>query len=242
MPPTTNTPTRDRTDTGPAEAWLRNDSKPTRTARLRGSPRRRSVPHLALGVVLVLACAAATVFAALQFTDRQQVLALARPVTVGHVLTTEDLRQVSVSAAGGVSVVPAGQVSVVVGQTMAVSLPAGSLLTPTELGAAALPQPGQAITALALKPGQFPTALGPGAHVLVVLAPGSTSGGSPTSAGSPSSAQQAVAVWPATVTDLAGQANDQSTVVSVQLADTAARQVAAQPSGALSLVLVSGGQ
>jgi hypothetical protein len=238
MPASPSAPPRDRADT---EAWLRNGRKPSRTARLWGGARRRSVPHLALGVVLVLACAAAAVFATLQFTDRQQVLALARPVTVGHVLSAQDLQQVSVSVDGSVAVVPAAQSSTVLGQPMAVSLPAGSLLTPTELGAPALPA-GQAITALALKPGQFPPTLAPGAHVLVVLAPntGTASSASPASSSS-SGAQQAVAVWPATVTDVAGQANDQTTVVSAQLADVAARQVAAQASGALSLVLVAGG-
>lgn len=237
MPASPSAPPRDRAD---AEAWLRNGGKPSRASRLRGNARRRSVPHLALGVVLVLACAAVAVFAALQFTDRQQVLVLARPVTVGQVLSVQDLRQVSVSVGDGVAVVPAAQAATVVGQAMAVSLPAGSLLTPTELGAAAVPQAGQAVTALALKPGQFPPAVGPGAHVLVVLGPNSGSGGSASSASS-SGPAQATAVWPATVTDVAAQANDQTTVVSVQLADVAARQLAAQAAGAVSLVLVPGG-
>jgi hypothetical protein len=172
----------------------------------------------------VLACAAGVVLWSLAAGQRQRVLAVARPVPVGHALSTADLREVSIAADPGVSTVPASQASTVVGRMMATSLPAGSLLTPEALGAALVPAPGQAITALALKAGAFPPELAPGARVAVVLVPGLLS-----------------AAWQATVISVTGRADEQTTVISLQLAEAAARQVAAVPAGQLSVVMLPGG-
>ncbi|MBY8853919.1 hypothetical protein K7G98_39085, partial [Saccharothrix sp. MB29] len=48
-----------------------------------------------------------------------------------------------------------------------------------------------------------------------------------------------VPVWPAVVTSVTTPANEQATVVSVQLTEAAARQVAAVPAGQLSIVMLS---
>lgn len=216
-------------------SWVHSRTRSSSESRLRGGPRARSVPHLMLGVLLVIACAGGFALVSLNLGQRQPVLALARPVTVGHVLTPADLQQVSIAADAGVSVMAASRASEAVGATMAVSLPAGSLLTRGVLGAAAVPQAGQAIAAFALKAGQFPPEVAAGAHVLVVLVP-ATAG----AAGSPG-APGAGSVWPATVTGVAANPNLAVTVVSVQLSESDARQVAAVPSGSLSVVMVSGG-
>ncbi|MBB5157468.1 SAF domain-containing protein [Saccharopolyspora phatthalungensis] len=216
---------------------MTNRKTPGTGSRLRGGGRRRSIPHLLLGALLVLACAAGVVMWSLNVGDRRPVLALARPVAVGHVLSPQDVREVSIATDPGVATMPAAQASTVVGQTMATSLPAGSLLTPDVLGAGRVPGPGQALASLALKAGQFPPELAPGARVAVVFVPGSTTG----SASTPPSAQDASSGWPATVTSVAARANEQTTVVSVQLGEAAARQVAAVPAGQLSVVMLSGG-
>jgi SAF domain len=204
-------------------AWLNTRRGPDAGSRLRVD-RRRSVPHLLVGALLVLACAAGVVLWSLAAGQRQRVLAAARPVPVGHVLSTADLREVSVAADPGVSTVAASQASTVIGRIMATSLPAGSLLTPEALGAALVPAPGQAITALALKAGAFPPELAPGARVAVVIVPSLSS-----------------AAWQATVISVTGRADEQTTVVSLQLTEAAARQVAAVPAGQLSVVLLPGG-
>jgi hypothetical protein len=46
--------------------------------------------------------------------------------------------------------------------------------------------------------------------------------------------------WPATVTGVTARADEQVTVVSLQLTEAAARQVAAMPAGQLSLVMLPG--
>jgi SAF domain len=224
-------PDTERRPAASADAWIRSDTG----SRWRGG-RRRSVPHLLVGALLVLACAVGGVLWSLAAGDRQRVLALAREVAVGQVLSTADLREVSIAVDPGMSTVAASQASTVVGRTMATSLPAGSLLTPEMLSAALVPGAGQAIAALALKPGAFPPELAPGAQVTVVLVPASSPGSS-----SAFASPTGPSAWQATVTSVTARVDEQITTVSLQLAETAARQVAAVPAGQLSVVMLPGG-
>lgn len=215
------------------DSWATEGKKPA--SRLRGTTRRRSIPHLLLGVVLVLACAAAFLVVSLNSGNRVTVLALARPVAVGQVLATQDLKQVNVAVDPGVSVVDARQTAGVVGKTMSASLPAGALLTLDAVSGSGVPQAGQAIAALSLKAGQFPVEVSPGSHVSVVFVPGQA-GAAVASPPTPDS----TTVWPAVVTSVTPPPNQQITVVSVQLSQAAARQVAAVPAGQLSIVMLPG--
>jgi hypothetical protein len=188
-----------------------------------------------MGVLLVLACTVGGVVWSLAAGDRQRVLALTRPVPVGRLLSTADLREVSIAADPAMSTMAASQASTVIGRALATSLPAGSLLTPDVLGAALVPSAGQAIIALALKPGMFPPELTPGALVAVVFVPSSATG--PSSAYAPPGTS---ATWQAIVTGVTARADDQITVVSLQLPEAAARQVAAVPAGQLSVMVLPG--
>ncbi|EWC64530.1 putative membrane protein [Actinokineospora spheciospongiae] len=230
---TTIRPGTDRPASTAAGPWV-GDNKKTPSSRLRATGRRRSVPYLLLGVLLVLACVGGFVLISLHSDDREPVLALARGVPVGHVLAAQDLRQVNVAVDPGVAVVGADQAAVVIGRPMATSLSAGALLTPDAVGAAAAPAGGQAIAALALKPGQVPTEVGPGARVSVVAV-----SGQPGTASSPP--DENATVWPAVVTSVTFPANEQTAVVSVQLTEAAARQIAAVPAGQVSIVMLSAG-
>jgi SAF domain len=234
---TTSETTQPGTDRSSASStgapWISGGTTQNTFSRLRAR-NRRSIPHLLLGVLLVLVCATGFVVIWLTTGNRQPVLALARGVAVGHVLSAHDLRQVSVAVDPGVSVVDASQAASVVGKTMSTSLPAGSLLTPEAIGAVLLPAPGKAIAALALKAGQFPPEISPGAPVWVVFAPPQGGAASP----GPRSVDGS-GVWPAVVTGVSAAATEQTTVVSVELGEAAARQLAAVPSGQLSLVLLA---
>ncbi|WP_220817025.1 SAF domain-containing protein [Amycolatopsis echigonensis] len=187
----------------------------------------------------MIACAAAAVIVSIQLDNRQPVLVLARPVTVGHLLSAPDFRQVSVSADVGLDAVPAAESSTVVGRPAAFSLPAGTLLTRGSLGPPAIPVDGQAIAAVALKAGQFPPALAPGARVAVLVSSGSASTG--TASSNPGQVAVPIAQWTATVSDVGAGPDPQSTVVSLQLPEANARQLAAAPAGQVSLVALSGG-
>lgn len=201
--------------------------------------RRRSVPHLVVGVVLVTSCAAGGVWWSVLAGERVPALALARPVALGTVLAAGDLREVRVAVDGAVDVVPAQDASSVVGQRLTVSLPAGVLLPRRALGTPSGPPAGRAVAALALEPGQAPTDLGTGTTVLVVL----TTDPNTAAAG-------AVAVAPmggwrglvTNITDITSGPSGQGRVVSIELGVDDARHVAAAPVGRLSLVVVGGGR
>lgn len=202
--------------------------------RVTGLPRRRRLPYLLLGVLLVLGCAAGGVVAATRLDHREAVLALARPVTVGQHLSPRDVREVSVSTDTGLAVVPAASKARVVGRPVAYSLPAGALLTKDLLGAAAVPPSGQAVAAVGLKAGQFPPGLQPGDQVAVVIAP-------PGDAASSTAPSSDVSSWSAVVTGVRTDGTDQTTVVSLQMAQADARALAAEPVGQVGVVVVHGG-
>jgi len=223
-------PDANRTSGSTGSPWLSTNNKST-ASRLRARS-HRSAPYLVLGVLLVIICAGAFLIVTLNSGNRRPVLALARPVGVGHVVTRQDLRQVQIASDSDVSVVDVGALPTVIGKTMATNLSAGSLLTADSLGSKEFPPAGSAIAALALKPGQFPPEVSAGAHVSVVLAP------SPTN--------QAPAVddpttWPAIVTSVTAPPNGQATVISVQLPATGASQVAAAPAGQLAVLMLPEG-
>ena len=123
------------------------------------------------GVLLLVAvCALVLAEGRVRAGSREPVLALARPVAAGQVITASDLRVVSISTAGPVSVVPAWRQDRVAGRTATASLPAGSLLAAADVGAAS-PRRGRAWLGVALTPGRYPPGLSPGQHVGVLTAP-----------------------------------------------------------------------
>ncbi|MFE0104486.1 SAF domain-containing protein [Streptomyces sp. NPDC059009] len=194
--------------------------------------RRRRVPHLLLGVLLVAGCATGGVVAGTRLGDREPVLALARPVDVGQELTRKDLREVSLAKDSGLAVIPAGSASRVTGRTVAYSLPAGALLTRDVLGAAKLPKPGRAVAAIGLKPGQYPPGLERGNPVRVVIAP---------EAGDRAESPRPTESLRGVVADVRGDEREGTTVVSVDMIEDDARRLAAAPAGQVSVVLVRRG-
>jgi hypothetical protein len=206
--------------------------RPTASTSRLSSPPRRSVPHLVVGALLVTSCTAGGVWWSTVAGDRHPALALARPLALGDVLEPGDLREVSIAVDGTVDAVPATDKASIVGQRLAVSLPAGALLPRGALGAVVGPADGRAVAALALEPGQAPPDVTAGVAVLVVLgtSPEANRGGT----SQPSSA------WRGLVTSITA-VDDPTRVVSVELAEPDARRVAAAPTGMLSLVVVPGG-
>ena len=114
------------------------------------------------------------------------------------------------------------------------SLPAGALLTRAELGTATIPGTGEAITALAVKPGQFPPDLAAGAQVRLV-----PTGGTSQQATAPTTVP--AAGWAATVTGVQALDSGQGSVVTVLMAQADAVRIAALGSGQVSIVVVAGG-
>jgi SAF domain len=184
-------------------------------------------------LLLVVVCALAVAEGRVRAGSREPVLALARPVAAGQVITTSDLRVVDVSVAGPVSVVPAAGQDRVTGRTATASLPAGSLLAAGDVGAPS-PGRGQAWLGVALMPGCYPPGLSAGQHVGVLAASAPGSRGPARLAGY----AVVVSVTAAPVPGAAGEI-----VVGLDLSrDVVPRVAAASAGGRVSLAVIPAGR
>lgn len=201
----------------------------------RGAPgRRRQMPLVVVGVLLVVGCALGFADASLSLASHQDVLAVTQPVAVGQVLIAADLQAVRVSTGTGLAVVPAAEEASVVGRPAAVGLVAGALLVPGEIGTGPPAASGADVVAVALKAGLFPPALAPGDRVQVVPVVTSASS-TPTASGSP------VGAVVLGVQSAAASSNA-DTVFSLQVASSEADGVASlAAAGEASLVQVGAG-
>jgi len=221
-------------------------SATTTTARPRPVPRpgsdmplpsrRRQRPWIVAGVLLVVGCALVFALASMRIGDRRPVLAVARAVPAGQVLSAADISEVRIAAGDGIRPVPASERRQVVGRTAAVPLVAGSLLTMAQVGPPSVLATGEAVVGLALKSGQFPPGLAPGARVRVI-----DTGAAATASASPSGDAGAVLARTATVVAVSAPGVDGSatTVVSIKAASAEADRVAvAAAGGRAALVLL----
>jgi SAF domain len=133
--------------------------------------RRRGMVALGISVVCVAALLGAYLFA--RSNHQVPVLAAARDIPVGTVITPADLKTVSISAGPGLANIPARQEGQVTGQAAAVELRPGTPLGPGDLTTAVEPRPGQVLVPVTLKAWQVPASgLVPGTPVLLIPTPG----------------------------------------------------------------------
>lgn len=198
-------------------------------------PRRRPA-LVALGVAMAAVGGLAVAVMLTQAGNRVAVLAVAKDVPVGAIVTADDLTIAHVSADSNLSPVRASEEASIVGQVAAVDLTAGSLLTRSDVntGSSDLAA-GQQLIGLPLKPGQMPARpLSAGLHVLIVATPGDFSGGTGIPGGSSTGAPTTIA---ATVVDVGQPASDGTVVVDVIVPASAGPQLAALAStGHLALL------
>lgn len=134
-------------------------------------PRRRPA-LLAMGVSLTAVGVLAGVWLVNQAGNRASVLSVRQAVAYGSVISADDLATVQVSHDPGLAVIPASQLSQVVGKIATTQLAPGSLLTESELADVAPPAAGQVLVALAVPPSRLPAgSLQPGDRILVVDTP-----------------------------------------------------------------------
>ena len=199
-----------------------------------GPGRRRQMPLVVVGVLLVVGCALGFADASLSLASHEDVLVVAQPLAAGQVLSSSDLRAVKVSTGTGLDVVPTGAEASVVGRPAAVPLVAGALLTRGEVGAGSPANAGEDVVAVALKEGLFPPGLAPGDRVQVVPVVTSSSS-TATAPGSPVNATVlGVEATPA--------ASNTATVFSLQVSKADADAVASlAAAGEVSLVQLGTG-
>ncbi len=213
-----------------------NGARPA-TARPRPAGRRRQVPLVVVGVLLVIGCALAFTDASLHLGSREEVLVVAQPLAAGQVLTPGDLRAAKVSTGSGLAPIPVTAESSVVGRSVAIPLVAGTLLTSGEVGSASPVGSGSDVVALALKAGSFPPDLAAGDRVQVVpvASSSSSSGTASATSGSPVAAT-VLAV------DAGSAASGSPTVFSLQVSTGDADEVASlAAANQASLVQVGAG-
>lgn len=160
------------------------DGKPTRRAAptvAAGGVRSRRRPWLmATGGILAVLGALGALWLVSSAGDRVSVVALARDVPYGAVITEADLQVVNVSVDPALDVVPADRLGDAVGSVAAVGLKSGALLTSAALGDEGPPTSGEVMVGVAVPSGRMPTErLSAGDVVLVVETP-ANDGESPT--------------------------------------------------------------
>jgi len=195
--------------------------------------RRRSAPHLLLGVFLTLVAAVAFAVTSLRMDPRIEVLALAGPVSAGQVLGDADLVVARIVPDSTIAVLPADRRTSVVGRTVTMPLPANSLLSEEALGRAAWPPNGQSVIAAAVKAGRAPDGVSAGARVLVLVVPPASS--TATISGAPPDGPRAAA----TVVAVQSADASGSSVVSLLMSSADALRIAGA-NGDVALVLQGG--
>ncbi|GAA3744480.1 SAF domain-containing protein [Salinactinospora qingdaonensis] len=138
---------------------------------------------LAVGVGLMALGAMAVVVALGQVDQRSGVVAAARDLPAGHVVTAGDLRVVDIAGGEELAAVPSARLDRMVGQTVLRPVAQGALLTQAAVGTAAEhPGEGKAVVGAALATNQFPASLRAGAPVSVVITGGAVQAGQATPA------------------------------------------------------------
>lgn len=239
------------TTTAPSRSSGPTASGSASPAGVRTSPgrRRRHLPLVVVGVMVVVGCALAFADVSLRSGHGEEVLVVAQAVPAGQVLTGGDLRAVRLSAPGGVASVPVGGEQAVLGQPAAVPLAPGSVLTRAEVGSGTLVGTGSDVVAAALKAGAYPPDLAPGDKVQVVpvaSASGATAGSTVSGSGSATGSAGSTAQGPLPATVLAVQGPSATSgspaVVSLVVARSDAAEVASlAAAGEVALVEVGGG-
>lgn len=155
----------------PVSRFRRNGSAPV-PVRVR-SARSRWMPWLALALVLVVGGGLLVGLLVQSAADRSTVLAAARTIAPGQVITNADLRVVDVGVDGEVSLVPATSRSSIVGKVAVVGIPEGALLAPVQVAAGGGIESGTVVVGALLAPGELPvSALRAGDAVALVAVSG----------------------------------------------------------------------
>jgi len=142
--------------------------------------------------------------------QRHEVLAVARTVDPGQVISAEDLTVVRVAADPDVRTLAASARSSIVGQRAAVRLLPGSLLSPDAVTKGDVIGPGFSVIGAIVKPGQYPLGLRAGDHVEVVVT-GGVNGDRPVDA---------------TIVAVASTGGTNGTAISLAVPDDAATRLA----------------
>lgn len=196
--------------------------------RVRRRLTRRAGVHLSGALAVVLLCAGFAVWAMLDRPAQATVLAVATPLAAGQVITDADVKGVAMNAedAASLELVPAAHSDVVVGQVAAVPLRVGTLLSVDMVGDPVVPRVGFVEVTVALADGRWPAAVQAGQSVSLLAA----------------SEFEASGVWsvPGIVLEVV-RPEAGGALVTVELVETAALDLAVVEPSSLLMVATAGG-
>nr|WP_237534378.1 SAF domain-containing protein [Streptomyces sp. SID3343] len=125
-----------------------------------------------MSVLLIAVCATGGAAAFARGDRSEPVLALAKAVANGDTIDADDLREVRWTPTEGVSAVPSGRRSEIVGKRASTDLRPNTLITVDQVTDGAVLQPGQVTVGVALAAEQMPVRpLTPGQHIALVSTP-----------------------------------------------------------------------
>lgn len=133
-----------------------------------GKKRSFRLPEIVLGVLLVAGCALVAVLWQRSTNTTTTVVVAARPISRGSVIVADDLRGAQVG--GETSAMIGGESAhVLLGRIAVVDIDADVPFTPTLLADERPLGTGEALTSMALDPGQLPPDLAPNDHVRIIV-------------------------------------------------------------------------
>ncbi len=192
----------------------------------------------ALGVLVVVSCAAVGAKIAGSVDHRAGYLAVATYLPQGSVIAASDLSVVDAGLSGGVQAIPQDDERLVVGQRASEPLEPGSLLVPRELTASVPLPTSEALVGASLASDQAPTGLDPGDVVLVVLSGSGADVPSGAAASRVLALGNVYAIALPSASSPAGSSDDETVTLEVPATDAAA-VTAASAAGDVSLAEVS---
>jgi hypothetical protein len=204
-------------------------------------PRRERKPAMAaLAVLLIVGGALISAYLVMVSGRRVPVISIAQPVAAGQQIPASALREVQVSATGGLDYIPWADRGKVTQTFATVTLVKGALLTNGMISTDTSVAKGSVVIGLALKPGQMPAGgLHPGDRVALYAV---------ASQGGQSGAQGGTVLAPAaTVYDVVqpGENDIQADQVTVSVtvpADQAPQVTQASSAGAVAVALLPPGE
>jgi len=200
------------------------------TERLPRARRQRRPGMVAAGIVVVAGFATVTAGLVARSDHTIAVLAVARPVAAGQVVTPADLRIAHISGSG-VAAMSAASLATVVGETATSSLAPGTLLVSSMLARSSVPAVGSQLVAVAEKSTLVPVGVTSGRYVSLVQVPAAQ--------GNPTGDAGSVLVDRALVVGVRSDPTGGTTVLSVQVPSSLAPAVArAVATGGLAVTLL----
>jgi Flp pilus assembly protein CpaB len=139
--------------------------------------RQRSLPLVLIAAICMIVSIVAFVGLQLASTDRRPVLAVARPIEAGAVITDADLRVAEVAADPALSPLPLSAKASVIGRTAAVDLRPGTLLVDSSLGGSTVVGDGEVLVGIEVAAAAAPVgSIRPGDHVRLLDVPKAADG------------------------------------------------------------------